>query len=326
MATDYKQLLIRYSDKIVFVAFLVIFLISAFRVVMSGPRSEPFVPPMPNRDFSAPEELYKERYVLNKLRNPTEPDATLDFTSDPDRIAPGPGEKQCPQCGWILPQSAPICPNCKYSWSDIIPEKPEEEEQPAELPEGIPFRVLDIGRKPVDILFKGFTENPFKFRLDLQINWGANTQTSFIPLGETFHGYRLYPLEVREVMVNEPGLPPRKVKRRFLTIKKPGEEPLVVEEKKTVRENEAYAVLDAGQGRWNIKHRDETVATRESYFEIYAQYQLTEVGGDNRQYEVLSVNDAERKVVLRDLRDPDQKELVLELTPRTRKTTAARAK
>jgi hypothetical protein len=324
MATDYKKLLLNYLDKIIFVAFLVIFLVTAFRVVMSGPRSGAFVAPVPKKDFPTPEEVYEERYVLNSLRNPNLPDATLDFTSDPERISPGPGEKQCPRCGWIVPISAPVCPNCKYSWTGVIPEEKKEEEKPKEpLPKGIPFRVTEIARKPVDILFKGFSENPFKFRLDLQINWGANTQTSFVPLGETFHGYRLYPLEVREVEINEPGLPVHKAQRRFLTIRKPGEEPLVVEEKKTVRENEAYANLDGGEGRWDVTHRGEKIVSGESRFEVYAQYQLTEVKGEGRQFEVLAVKDAEREVVLRDLRDSEKKELVLKLQPKTKKTTVA---
>jgi len=173
MAVDYKKLLVSYIDKIVFVLFLIFFLVSAFRVVMSGPSRGTSVPSMSSKSFRSPEELYEERYVLNSLRNPNEPDATLDFTSDPEKIAPALGEKQCPQCGWIVPRRAPRCANCGYSWTgEVGVEEPKEEGPPKPLPKGVPFRVLEITRKPVDILFKGFFDNPWTYHLDLQINWG----------------------------------------------------------------------------------------------------------------------------------------------------------
>lgn len=323
MAVDYKKLLTNYFDKIVFLAFLVIFLVSASRVVMSGPRSGTFVPPMPTKSFATPEELFEERYVLNRLRNPNEPDATLDFTSDPEKIAPGPGEKQCPRCGWIVKQSAPICPNCKYSWTGIPPRDDEEEKPKEPLPKGIPFRVTEISRKPVDILFKGFIENPFKLRYDLQMHWGMGTEMSIVPLGEMFRGYRLYPLDKKVVEVNDPKMGRHKEERYFLTIRKPGEEPLIVQRGKIVREREAYAILDGEESRWDVTHRGEKVVSDQSFFEVYAQYRLKEVGGQNREFEVLAVNDAEKQVVLRDLRDPDRKDLVLELEAAKTKTVAS---
>jgi hypothetical protein len=314
MAADFKKLLVSYIDKIIFVAFLVLFLVSAFRVVMSGPSHRTSVPPVSKKEFPPPEELYEQRYVLNSLKNPNEPDATNDFTSDPEKSAPGPGEKQCPLCGWIVPRAAPRCPHCLYSWTGEIIVKKDDEEKPKEpLPKGVPFRVLEITRKPVDILFKGFVENPFKLRFDLQMHWGMGTKMSIVPLGEMFRGYGLYPLEKKVVEVNDPKMGPRKEDRYFLTIQKPGEEPLIVERGKIVREREARAVFDAGQGRWDITHRDEKIASAESYFEVYAQYQLAEIGGEARKFEVLAVKDAEGEVVLRNLRDPEQKEIVLKL-------------
>jgi hypothetical protein len=290
----------------------------ASRVVMSKPSDDTRVPTIPRKPFPVPVELYKERFVLNKLANPEEPDATLDFTSDPEKIAPGQGEKQCPQCGWIVKETAAKCPNCNFRWHAGEDENGDKEREEEPLPKGIPFRVTEITRKAVDILFQGFMENPFKFRLDLQINWGANTKTSIVPLGDTFHGYRLYPLEERLVELDDPKMGKRTEKTHFLTIKKPGEEPLVVEKKKVVRENEAMAMLDAGQGRWDIYHRGEKVASDQGFFEVYAQFQLRELEGEKRVYDVVEVNDREKKVVFR---GKDGEELVLEVAPRRAVTT-----
>lgn len=318
MATDYKKLLIRYFDKAIFLLFLVLFIVTASRVVMSKPSADTNIPIIPRKPFPVPVELHKERFVLNKLANPVVPDATLDFTSDPEKIFPGQGEKQCPQCGWIVKESAAKCPNCSFRWTDVV-EKNDELEDVAPLPEGIPFRVTQITRKPVDILFKGIFENPFKLRLDLQINWGENTKTSIVPLGDSFRGYRLYPLEIKEVEIDDPKMGKRTEKTRYLTIKKPGEEPLIVEQGKVVRENEAMAMLDAGQGRWDIYHRNEKVASDQSYFEVYAQFQLRELEGKKRVYDVVEVNDSQKQLVLR---EKDGEELVLEVSPRRPAATA----
>lgn len=317
MATDYKKILIRYFDKIIFLLFLVLFIVTASRVVMSKPSGDTRIPPIPRKPFPVPVELHKERFVLNKLADPEVPDATLDFTSDPEKIFPGQGEKQCPQCGWIVKETAAKCPNCNFRWHAEVAVVEEPLEDP--LPKGVPFRVLQITRKPVDILFKGIFENPFKLRLDLQINWGENTQTSFVPLGDSFRGYRLYPLEIKEVEINDPKMGKRIEKRRFLTIKKPGEEPLIVEEGKVVRENEAMGLVDAGQGSWDIFHRGEKVASDQSVFEVYAQFKLEEIGGQKRAYDVVEVNDREKKVVFR---GKDGEELVLDVAPRRPAATA----
>ena len=300
--------------------FLVLFIVTASRVVMSKPSGDTRIPAIPRKPFPVPVELHKERFVLNKLANPVVPDATLDFTSDPEKISPGQGEKQCPQCGWIVKESAAKCPNCNFQWhAEVIEEVETPTEEP--LPKGIPFRVLETTRKPVDILFKGFVENPFKLRLDLQINWGENTETSIVPLGETFRGYRLYPLEERVIELDDPKMGKRKEKTHFLTIKKPGEEPLIVEKGKVVREREAMGLVDAGQGRWDIVHRGEKVASDQNIFEVYAQFRLQEIGGEKRVYDVVEVNDREKKIVFR---GKDGEELVLDVAPR-RPAAAARA-
>lgn len=313
MATDYKKILINYFDKIIFLLFLVLFIVMASRVVMSKPSDDTRVPTIPRKPFPVPVELHKERFVLNKLANPEEPDATLDFTSDPEKIAPGQGEKQCPQCGWIVKETAAKCPNCNFRWRAGADDENGDKPPPEDLPKGIPFRVTEITRKPVDILFKGFIENPFKLRFDLQMHWGMGTKMSIVPLGETFRGYRLYPLDKKEVEVNDPKMGRRTEDRYYLTIQKPGEEPLIVERGTIVREREAMGMLDAAQGRWDIYHRGEKVASDQSLFEVYAQFRLQELEGEKRVYDVVEVNDREKKVVFR---GKDGEELVLEVAPR----------
>jgi hypothetical protein len=295
MAVQYRRLLFKYVDKVVFVAFLVFFLVTAFKLVMKAPPPAVPVSPMPNTDFTVPEEVYKERFVLNAIKNPYEPDATHDFTSDPEKIEPGRGEKQCPQCGWIVVRSAAGCPHCGYSWfGEVVPpDGPGDVETEDLEEEGVPFKVVQIDRKPVDILFMGFIENPFKLRYDIQINWGKGEKTSIVPLGETFHGYRLYPLDKRIVQISELGLPPRHEERYFLTIKKPGEDPLVVERGETVRENEAFAILNPRGGMWKVRHRGELIDSGDGYLNVYGGYTLEEVGGKGRTYEITIVRDTE---------------------------------
>jgi len=294
MSVEYRKLVFKYVDKVVFLGFLVFFLVTAFQFVMKAPSSTTSVPPMPSKTFRVPEELYEERFVLNTLKNPGALDATHDFTSDPEKIEPGPGEKQCPSCGWIVQRNLASCPHCGYRWHGEVVQLPEPPEDDIEEPQhqGIPFKIVEINRRPVDILFMGFSENPFKLRYDLQINWGGG-HTTFVPLGESFHGYRLYPLDKRLVEINEPGLPARKEERYFLTIKKPGEDPLIVERGKTVRENEAYAILDVGSARWRIRHRGKLIDSGDSYFEVYGGYVLEEIGGKGRKYEIAIVRDTE---------------------------------
>jgi hypothetical protein len=291
----YAKLAFRYFDKVVFLGALVLCLTLTFRFLAKEPVDGVSLPQIPKKPFHVPEEVYKEQFVLNRLVKPQEPDATFDFTSDPEKTSPGPGEKQCPACGWLVVQSLLQCPHCGYTWvGEVVPPvKPPGETSE----EGAPFKLTKTGRKPVEILFKGFAENPFKLRYDLQINWGKG-ETTFVPLGETFRGYRLYPLEKRVVEVNPPGLRPRKEERYFLTIQKPGESPLIVERGQTVRENEAYAILDTAAGNWKVKHRGELLTAGDRYVEVYGGYVLEEIGGKGRKFEVFLVKDNE--VVLRD--------------------------
>jgi len=328
MAIEYKKVMVNYVDKVVFVGFLVLFLVTAFRVVMKGPTDRIVVSPIPKNLPPSDPTLDKEQYVLKNFSDPPQPDATLDFTSDPEKIEPGPGEKQCPRCGWIVPRSTARCPrpNCGHSWGPVTPERPPENVNGPQLPiEGPPFRVADITRKEVDILFKGWARNPFiknpagKNQIDIQINWGENTRTKIVPLGESFHGYRLWPLELKEMTVERPGLPTTKEKVLFLTIQKKDSSPLVAEYRKTVRENEAMALLDVLEGKWKVTHRGETTANNEPTFEVYVQYRLQENGGQRRDYTVTEIK--EKEIVLQ---AKDGKQEALKLTARKVATAPAK--
>ena len=311
MAVDYKKLLIQYVDKIVFVAFLILFLVSAFKVVMSRPPERTSVPMIPKGYPPPNPTLYKELYVLNRFVKPPQPDATQDFTSDPEKIMPGPGEKQCPQCGWIVPRSTTNCPSCSYSWTGQIPDEdnPPVVVTPSSNNTNLPFTVLDINRKPVDILFMGFSRkipverDPIeRGDYDLQINWGGG-ETTFVRLGGNFHDYELFPLEKIEEIYQLPGISrPQKRSRYFLTIRKlSGEDkgkPIKVEKGKTVQQNEPVAILQAKKGQWQATHRGSVMSRGQSDFELYGGYVLNEIGGEERAYKVIEVRDTE--VVLED--------------------------
>lgn len=286
----HTRLAFRYFDKVVLAGALVLCLTLTFQFLAKEPIHSGWAPQIPKIVFRVPPEVYKLRFLLNRLMNPREPDATFDFTTDPEKVSPGPGEKQCPGCGWLVRESLWQCPHCGYTWATVPPPPPPPPDDQS------PFKTIKTGRKPVDILFKGFAENPFKLRYDLQINWGKG-ETTFVPLGETFRGYRLYPLEKRIVEVHSSGTSPRKEERYFLTIQKPGESPLIVERGRTVRENEAYVILDTVTGNWKVTHRGEVLTAGDRFVEVYAGYVLEEIGGQERKFEVLVVTDGE--VVLR---------------------------
>jgi hypothetical protein len=310
MGADYKKLLIKYVDKIVFVVVLALFLVATFKVMTSGPPKQTYAPAIPKGSPPPNPTVYKELYVLNRFTKPPQPDATEDFTSDPEKIMPGPGEKQCPQCGWIVPSSTTSCPSCSYSWLGQRVTAEVTEEEKVEPPStSTPLSVVAITRKPVDILFMGFmrkvpVENDPIRRgdYDLQINWGGG-ETTFVRLGETFHDYELFPLEKVEETYHRSGISqPQKRYRYFLTIRKlSGEQkgnPIRVEKGKTVQENEPVATLQVNRGEWQVIHRGAIITRGEKTFDIYGGYVLTEIGGEQRTYKVLEVKD--REVVLED--------------------------
>ncbi len=308
MAADYKKLLIRYVDKVIFVAFLVLFLYVAFKVVMSGPEEGTGVPPMPKPPNRPVPVVHKQRFVLNRFQKPPEPSVTDDFTSDPEKVQPGPLEKQCPSCGWIVPKGAAFCAHCGYRWAGIAPPPDNTKKKKDDLPqvEGIPFVVRDISYKAVDILFSGLAKrvdkpsNPIrKGEYELQINWGLNTRTAFVPLGGWFHGYALFPLEIKEETIELPGGLTQKRSVYYLTIKKPGGRPLIVAERKTVTEDEPVASFEVrDESKWKIRHRGLPIKSPATTFDVYAQYELEEMGGQGRKFTIVDVR--QKEVILQD--------------------------
>jgi len=302
MAADLKKLLIRSIDKIVFLGFLVFFVWQAFKfVTTTAPPESGSVPKVPNKPFREEPALFKERFVLRSISDPLRPDARYDLTTDPEKIEPGPNEKQCPRCGWIVPQSMPSCPKCRYRWEGVEPVVKTDEndgKKTGPVVEGIPFKVVDIAFKPVDILFFGFIRMPGR-GLFLQINFANNTRTNMVPEGGFFQDYRLSSLVKKEKMVQPPGFSrPYKKDAHFITIQKEGGQPIEIERGQTVTESMPVATLQALAGKWQIRHGDKVVSTVESIFDVYAGDTVSEVGGQTKTFEIVRVE--ENRVRLKD--------------------------
>jgi hypothetical protein len=166
-------------------------------------------------------------------------------------------------------------------------EEPKEQ-VPAEI---APFRLLHIEARTVDVLFRGWATNPFTRRVDVKFVWGPSPRSDVIPVGETYRGYRVYPFETRIVEVREPGQPPVKKNRYFVTLKKEGENPIVLEHGKTAKITERVATLEAGEGEWLVLHRNWRVNLDENFFEVFDGCVIAERGGDKRKFTVTRVGD-----------------------------------
>jgi hypothetical protein len=175
-------------------------------------------------------------------------------------------------------------------------EEPKEE-VPAEI---APFGVLHIEARTVDVLFKGFVRNPFTRRVDVKFIWGTGARTDYVAVGESYRGYKVYPFESRVEEVKEPGQPPAKKKRFFLTLKKEEENPIVIEAFKTAQITERVATLEAGEGQWLVLHRNERFNLDEDFFEVFDGCVIAERGGDKRKFTVTRVGD---KTVVLDGKD-----------------------
>jgi len=300
MAADYKKLFIKYIDKIVFFAFLILFVTQVFKFVTTNTSTEGIhIPPIRNEDFGEEPTLSKERFVLKTFTDPLQLDARHDITSDPEKIEPGPNEKQCPRCGWISSRDVVICPKCKYSWTGVEPPPDNGGTEPPPPPpvKGIPFRVLAAGSKPVDILFFGY----YKRRdgtFVLQINWLDNTRTSMVPEGDLFQGYRLFDLKEEDVEMRPPGMPAYMTSEYFVTIQKGEGKPVRVRRKQTVEEEVAMATLQASKGTWRVEHQGKTVSKGVKTFDVYAGDLLTNQEDLTITFEVLKVSDIE--IILKD--------------------------
>ncbi len=308
MAADYKKLLIQYIDKIVFGVFLLLFIALAIKFVTATPNQGEGIPQIPQDHSGSDPALYDARYVLRTFTNPLEPDARNDLTTDPEKIQPGPTEKQCPRCGWISPRSATTCPKCKYNWlgGDVgvtrLPENGGDEEP---VIEGFPFKILVSGSKEVDVLFMGIYRNP-KGEVFLQINWADNTRTTMVPEGGFFQDYRLFDLKKEDVKVNKPGIPPYTSSDYFVTLQKEGGTPVRVRRGQSVQEELPVATLQALKGEWRVEHKGKAVSSRQKTFEVYAGDTIINMEDRIMTFEVLKVTDT--GVTLKD-KDGKEQEL-----------------
>lgn len=249
------------------------------------------------------------------------------FATDYDEITPGPGEKSCPKCAWICKVTDPRCPNCGYlfeddddhdgmpnNWEDrytssdyespdrYVPDANKDPDgdtfsnykeylggsnphDPSSIPS--PFKVANMYRKPVDILFQGFTinEGGVSEKIDpkywvLQINYGRNSNTTFIPLGGYFRGYKLYPLE-RHMKHFEPGhgIPPYDKEIYTLSIQRKGQEPIELDKGVWGETNETFVDLEVTRGRDQGKViRSLTIGV--PFTANGQRYMITEIQGD----------------------------------------------
>ena len=305
MAADYKTLLIKYVDKIVFVAFLVLFGWQAFKfITTTTPPGDP-IPRMKNGNFPEQPALSKERFVLKSFTAPLEPDATHDLTSDPEKVEPGPNEKQCPLCGWIAPRTEAFCPRCKYSYTGVPPPVVDNTTEAGPKIEGIPFRVLSAGPSPVDLFFKGFYKRPGGVYV-LQINWATNTRTNFVKDGELFQEYKIFDVKVEKKTVRKAGIPPYTADVRTVAMQKQDGPVRRVEEGQTITESVPVASLQVLAGRWRVEHEDKTVSTGAQTFDVYAEDVLINLDDQTITFKVFKVTVTQ--VILVD-RDGKQHEL-----------------
>ncbi len=299
MAADYKKLLIKYIDKVVFVAFLIFFGWQAFKfVTMTTPAEMETIPRAPKESFGTEPALAEAKFALQNFKNPIEPDARHDLTTDPDKIEPNPNEKQCPRCGWIVLRRVVTCPKCHYSWTGVEPPPPDNGNRLPPPVEGIPFRVLSAGLKPVDILFKGIWRKPGGAGTVLQINFADNTRTAMVPEGGLFQDYRLFDLREEEVMYKAPGIPAYPKKVLFVTMQKKGGDPIRVQRNETVKEDVAVATLQAVKGQWRIEHKGKAVGKGQNTFDVYPGDTIIDMADQTITFEVLRITGA--AIILKD--------------------------
>jgi len=165
-----------------------------------------------------------------------------------------------------------------------------EEEREYLLPDdATPFKLQEIVQRPVDVLFRGFVDNPFTVPYDITLVWGGGRKSHYVPLGQTFHGYRVYPLEKRTV--EEPGAPGGKRDRYFITLKKEREHPVVIEMGKTVRITDRIATLEVKEGKWRVTHRDEKLSSGEKVFEVFDGCIIRQIEGERREFTITRLAD-----------------------------------
>jgi hypothetical protein len=158
--------------------------------------------------------------------------------------------------------------------------------------------IVDIGREQVDILFRGFLVNaggdadvPDPRFWVLQINWGAQAETSIIPYGGYFRGYRMYPLRKKVEKVWNESLGIEEVKETwYLTIQKRGRKPIVVGMNMIATEQEPYAKLRITTGIDRGKTTQKVYDT-EKFTANGMEYTVLLVDAEKRQVTLMDENE-----------------------------------
>ena len=139
-------------------------------------------------------------------------------------------------------------------------------EDPKSIPS--PFRITNMERRVIDVRFQGFTikEGGSGEVIDpdywvMQINYGRNTETEFVPLGGHFRGYRLFPLETTKALrKGRGGIPDWYEDVYVLTIQRRGQDAIQLEKAKWGKTNETYVNLLVTRGKDSGKvYRGRTV-------------------------------------------------------------------
>ena len=163
------------------------------------------------------------------------PSVAVDPSTDPDEYLPRPGEYECidPDCTYIMPATVRFCPVCgcdgwdrdhdgmtdewerrhKATNPDVADGDADydkdkftnyEEYLGGSDPDDMnsipaPIRLVEVGQELVDALFRGFAKRP-DGTVAIQLNWGNDTGTTILRVGDEFRGYKVARLDERTVM------------------------------------------------------------------------------------------------------------------------------
>ncbi|MBN1916691.1 MAG: hypothetical protein JW889_02175 [Verrucomicrobia bacterium] len=248
----------------------------------------------PETDVSNYVDKVHARVVLGGI---PEDYVTGGFASDPDEIYARAGERVCPKCAWIVKASVKRCPNCGHMPEtdldkDGLPDDWEMRHFSTldyganDDPDGdgfsnikeylggsdptdkysipSPFRLVQSYRKQIEVRFFGYiikaggdanVIDPDTW--DLQMNYGRGSETTIIPLGGSYKGYKLWPLQKRQRKVDPGGgIPAYFVDVYVLTIQRPGQQPIQLVQNNWATTNETYIDLTVTQGRDTGKNFD----------------------------------------------------------------------
>jgi hypothetical protein len=222
MAKQHERMsrLLWHADKLFFGMVLLVCALAVFSFWTSGstPAGEPG--PVANGEFNL------IRIPFADPGNSQLPDLAIDIATDPDEYSPRPGEHVCvsPACTYIVPETLRYCPKCHADQHDRDRDRMTDEwemryratdpdvadaevdydndkftnveefnggsdpDDPKSIPG--PIRLVEINQRFVDALFRGFAT-----RRDgttaIQLNWGDDTHTEILDLGDEFRGYTL---------------------------------------------------------------------------------------------------------------------------------------